>query len=282
MGKQLPLFQDKTILPTGKYHISYSEISDFMECSFRHKLKHVDKINLGGGSIHTAFGKALHEAIEDYLRTKKMKDSKEVVKIFHQEIMDLHEEARREAMEAELEFSAVVPDILAQFPEWIDKEFPGWELVEAEHYLFESIKKQTNVHFKGFIDAIIKVPNKRSKLGYKYVIIDWKTSNWGWKVEQKRDFKKQMQLILYKHYWCTFMNVDIKDVACNFVLLKRTARKSDGSRIEVVPVSVGPKAIENALKKINSAIMQMKRGLITKNRYACKPFCPYANTPWCP
>jgi len=285
MGKQLPLFIDKTELPTGKHHISYSEISDHIECSYRHKLKHIDKISLDNGSIHTCFGKALHDTLEHYVKTKIMKSAYEVKKQFYYEVLELvNEDKRKEALENIEEFSECITDIIEQFPKWIDEEFPGWQLVEAEHYLFEPIEKQTNINFKGYIDLIIKIPvkkNKRHPDGYKYVLMDYKTCSWGWKADQKRDFKKQMQLILYKHFWCRFMGIELTDVSCAFVLLKRVAKKSDNSRIEVVPVSVGEKAVEKALQQVNSSINQIKRGFVTKNRFACEPFCPYKGTEHC-
>ena len=33
--------------PTGKPHVSYSEVRCWKECPFRHKLSYIDKIDLG-------------------------------------------------------------------------------------------------------------------------------------------------------------------------------------------------------------------------------------------
>ena len=79
---------------------------------------------------------------------------------------------------------------------WI-KNYPDWEFVSAEEMLYEKI--ENSIHFKGFIDGIIKY--KKGKK-YKYVIIDWKTAGpGGWRRDKKQDIKTTAQLMLYKHYW---------------------------------------------------------------------------------
>ena len=48
-----------------------------------------------------------------------------------------------------------------------------------------------------------------SEQEYQTVIIDWKSTSWGWTADKKRDFQKQLQLVLYKHYWCKINNLDL-------------------------------------------------------------------------
>ena len=55
-----------------KDYISYSELSTWMECNYRHKLKYIDKIKLDGPSEHTEFGTLIHEILEEFLKTKKL------------------------------------------------------------------------------------------------------------------------------------------------------------------------------------------------------------------
>ena len=76
--KQLPLFVDNTILPTGKFHVSYSEIYDHLSCSHRHKLKHIDKLGTFTGSLHTEFGTAIHDTLEEFIRGE-IKITEEVI-----------------------------------------------------------------------------------------------------------------------------------------------------------------------------------------------------------
>lgn len=261
--------------PTNKPHISYSEISDWMDCSYRHKLKHVDKIDLFDQSIHTVFGKVVHDSCEGFLETKDMVPGDEAVKMFKENMRELPEKDQEKVEE----FAAELPDMIGQVPGWLDEQFPGWETVSAEEKLYEQIEKHEYLSFKGFIDAVIKVPKKRGK-GLEYWILDWKTTGWGWKTEQKRSFQKQLQLVLYKHFFCQLKGVDLKDVKCGFVLIKRS-RPSNGNRLELVPVSVGPKAVDKALVTMHSMINQVKSGRTMKNRRSCEPFCPYKCTKYC-
>jgi len=278
---QLPLFEDKTILPTNKFHVSYSEVSDWMDCSFRHKLKHVLKISMeeNDGSIHTSFGKAIHDAIEKYLTSKVPMNSDDAIVEFKKLVAELHVAPTEKDV---LDFSSNLPDMIGQVPDWLEETFPGWKTVAAEFPLFESVDKQPNINFKGFIDAIISVPKKRGG-GREYWILDWKTCSWGWKTEQKQKYQKQLQLMLYKHYFCQLMKVDLKDVKCGFVLIKRVAPKTrkPGDRLELVPVSVGPKAIEKAQATLHEMINRVKGGFASKNRMSCEPFCPYLHTEHC-
>jgi hypothetical protein len=178
----------KHSMPTGKSHVSYSEIMDWKECSYRHKLKHVQKISLDGGSIHTAFGKAVHDAAEAYITTRNLPSAKETLKEFRRQLKDLDSEAQTKAIKLLPEFIDNLPDMIGQIPDWLDSTFPGWECVDAEHLLMEGIKKQNDVKFKGFIDAVLKIEKKPTKKllkeyankgevppkAYEYVICDWK------------------------------------------------------------------------------------------------------------
>ena len=86
------------------------------------------------------------------------------------------------------------------------------------------------------------------------------------------------QLILYKHFWAKKHNIDLKDVRCGFVLLKRGGKK--GKVCELVKVSVGPKTYDKGMKLMRSMVKTVNRGMYLKNRNSCK-FCPYLNTVHC-
>lgn len=294
---------------------------DHIECSFRHKLKHIDKIETDndGPSIHTEFGQAIHNAMELYIVLPKDK------RVPINPIPAQEEFARRcEAMRLsgkevsakdEKDFSETIPGMLASVPAWLDKTFPFWEGVEAEKALYEKIEAQRapqEVFFKGFIDAIIKVPKTRKKKKattkplkkgsvrlsviteseeafdsvvipgeYVYYILDWKTCNYGWDPKKKRDFNKQLQLMLYKSFLCDIMDLELDQVRCAFVLMKRkTTKKNPTAHCELVTVSVGSGSKEKSLVVLNKTINQIKKGFVLKDKRNCK-YCPYFNTPHC-
>lgn len=298
---QLPLFKDPTILPTGKYHISFSEVSDWIDCRYRHKLKHIDKIPppVPDSNIFSVYGKIMHSAMENYLQTKILPKAKDVENEFCVMLKSsLNEEQLEKIKDKIPEFVSAIEDSLNQIEPWLLEAFgTRWQLVATEYPLFESIEKQTNIKFKGFLDTIIKVRREPTKklllqcekegrlppVEYDYYIIDLKTCSWGWPANKKRDFKTQMQLILYKHYFCKLMNLDLKDAKCAFVLMKRIPAKQRRplDRFELVPISVGPKAVERALNTVESMLNQVRKGFVFKNRMACEPFCPYRGTKFC-
>ena len=55
--------------PTEKPHISYSEVKNWKECPYRHKLAYIDKIDLGTPSPYLDFGTNVHEGCESFLNT---------------------------------------------------------------------------------------------------------------------------------------------------------------------------------------------------------------------
>jgi len=278
MSNSEPLF------PTGKQHVSFSEIKDWKECPYRHKLKYVDKVDMFEPSPYLDFGTAVHEGCETLLENKKV-DREKLIK----DIKDAWEEHgfdNPEWYQAQPGWYKHVP--VEKWCEWaenmwdevvpfLDENFPGWELHEVEENLYEEIPS-ADLYFKGFIDAIIKAPKKRGK-GYEYWIIDWKTAGpGGWRSDKKRDFKMQLQLILYKKYWSVKHNIDQGDIRCAFVTLGRGAKK--GKVCNLVTVSAGPKTIQKGEKVLSNMISSVKRKMNLKNRNSCS-FCVYRNTVHC-
>lgn len=315
-----PTVKLPVLLPTGKPHISYSELIDHIECSWRHKLKHIDKIVTpnDGPSIHTEYGQTIHDALENYVvlppDQRKPIDPQPSIEDFTKRLEALKASGVEIDPKDEDEFLKSIPGLLKAVPEWLDKTFPGWEGISSEKKLYETIVEQKShqVLFKGFIDAIIRVPKykkvkkntavvKKNSLRlsdlvtehqdtdhvelipiegkYEYYVLDWKTTGHGWSPDKKRDFNKQLQIILYKHFFCEIMNHDLKEVKCGFVLLKRKPSKKYG-HCELVPVSVGPTTQTKALNTLNASINQIKKLMFMKNRRSCK-YCGYFNTEHC-
>ena len=63
-------------------HISYSELKQWTECAWKHKLNYIDKIKQFKGNEHTAFGSALHTVceviVQDHSENKKSADLQEL------------------------------------------------------------------------------------------------------------------------------------------------------------------------------------------------------------
>lgn len=269
--------------PTGKGHISFSELSNWLECSYRYKLLYIDKLQ--GEYVptpHVILGTGVHAANEEYVRTRQLKPdiAVDIITKGWNENLDLFTKGPFPSW-ASSGFGDLDPwldrarKLVADVPAFLDTMFPGWVCHAAEEQLYESIANQP-VNFKGFIDAVLKVPDKRGK--DRYWIIDWKTCGWGWARDKQQDPNVQLQLVLYKAFWAQKHGVDPKDVRCAFALLKRDGKA--GSSISLVPVSVGPTTLSRGLKVIDNHTRSVRRGMFLKNRESCR-FCEFDNTEHC-
>ena len=271
------------MLPTGKKHVSYSEVRCWKECPYRHKLQHIDKIDMFKPSPYLDFGTTVHEGCENYLNKNiipKEKLLKDIRSAWEKHGFDNHEWVKKQPgwykYQPVEEWCEWASNMWDDIPQFLDDTFPGWEAVKAEEQLYEPIDER-DVSFKGFIDAIIRVPRKNGT--YKYWILDWKTAkSYGWDRRKKQDFLTHAQIILYKHYWSLKNNIPLKDIQCGFVLLKRGGQP--GKTCELMAISAGPKAIERSTKIVRNMITATQRGMFFKNRDSCK-FCDYYQTKHC-
>jgi len=272
------------ILPTGKPHVSFSEVKCWKECSYRHKLIYIDKIDMDSPSPYLPFGTAVHAGCESLIETK-MVDRDRIISEFKDAWLAANFDDpawvarqpgwyKHEPVDTWVKWAHNMWDDVLTY---LDDEFPGWEIFKAEEDLYEDIEGM-GAKFKGFIDGVLKVPNKKGD-GHVYWIIDWKTAqSYGWKREKKQDILMTAQLILYKHFWAQKHGIPLSDIRCGFVLLKRGAKP--GKICELVPVSVGPKAVEKATKILRSMLTTVRKGMFLKNRDSCT-FCAFKGSQHC-
>jgi hypothetical protein len=274
------------MLPTGKNHISYSEIKTWLDCSWRHKLIHIEKLADDEPSIYSDFGKILHAECETFLKTGLI--DKDAAKI---KIREMWTERGYPDVKSWPVFKSAVPDVeywvdsadsmLSSIKPFFDKNFERWEYVEAEHSLYEKIDG-TDTMFKGFVDAIIKVKDKKGK--YIYYILDWKTSSaQGWNKDKLRDFNVHLQLMLYKFFWSRKNNIDPKQIRLGFILLKRLdldPKKRKPLKAALVPISLGPVTTAKTLTVIRKMINSLSKQFFIKNRTNCQ-FCQFYLTSHC-
>ena len=56
--------------PTGKPHVSFSEVRVWKECPWKHKLIHIDKAIDFETSVHLEYGTIIHDALENFLKSR--------------------------------------------------------------------------------------------------------------------------------------------------------------------------------------------------------------------
>ena len=270
------------IFPTGKPHISFSELFAWKECPYRHKLIHIEKLGSFEASPYLGFGTGVHASCENYIENREMD------KTFAFKEIDTYWDENQEAITAYIEangfckyspkreqWKQIASDILEDVPRFLDETFPGWKCVRAEEDLYESIQDD-EMQFKGFIDAVIINKNKKGQA--KVWLLDWKTAGWGWRPQKKQDFNYQMQLLLYKHFWAAKHNIDPANVKIGFVLLKRDGK--NGNRCELVEISGSPAKVEKAKKTVRSMLTAVRKGFFPKNYSACR-WCEFKGTDHC-
>ncbi len=241
-------------------YISFSEMSLYKTCSMKHKYVYVEEAEKIG-SIHTAFGSAIHEACE--LALKENKDPMEKLEVFQEVFNKEVEQLRKQNVELfdseVLEFASQADKILPHVLPAINSYFPGWELIEAEKELYEEIPDCSR-KFKGFVDLIIKTPDGM------YHVMDYKTCSWGWDEKKKSDTMKNYQLALYKQFVSQSMNIPLDNINVYFILLKRTATKNI---VEIVPRVCGKTKVNNAVDMLRDTVEKIEIGIHMKNFNSC-------------
>lgn len=278
------------LLPTGKPHVSFSEVKMWKECTWRHKLVHIDKLSVFEPSVHLDYGTIVHEGIENFLKTRVMDIDtvlSELETKWKEQGYDVPENIEKQTISAKQqgwtykhntidEWKQSAINSLKRLPSFMDENFGDWKTIEAEHQLYEDIQGLSGEKFKGFIDALIlsNIDGKK-----KVWVIDWKTSSArGWNRQKRQDFLMQAQLMLYKSFWSEKMELHSKDISCGFVLLKKNT--AEEKCVELITVSAGPKAMEKSQKLVRSAIKGIKSGMKLKNRESCR-FCEFKDTQHC-
>jgi ATP-dependent exoDNAse (exonuclease V) beta subunit len=255
-------------------HISFSELRNWVQCPFYHKLTYVDRITEFEGNEFTAFGKAIHSTCEKLVEEKKNNGAKQYFsEQFEKELSDLinkNVDLKQDLVTSMEEQGAIIVDMILPA---VDEYLGDYTVISSEELLKVPIGLEASEDylFKGFVDLVVKTSDG------KYHIIDWKTCGWGWDARKKAEPMVTYQLTLYKHYFAKKHNLDPKNIETHFALLKRTAKKNI---VEIFRVTSGPKKTDNALKLLNKALYNISRKKYIKNRLSCGR-CEFNNTKHC-
>jgi len=270
-------------------YVSFSEIKQWKDCPWRHKLLYVDELGTFEESPHLHYGTIIHDWIENFLKNNVIELNEVEKKIencwkeygFDEEDFKILQENRATLQGWKYKHTKLKDwkewskASLSRIPDFLEENFPGYTLFNAEEELFEEII-DNNKKFKGYIDCILKVP---TKTGYKYWIIDWKTSSSrGWSRDKQQDISYISQLVLYKHFWSKKHGIPLNKINCGFVLLKKM--KTIEKTCQLIRVPTGPKTMERSLKLMRSMIKSVDKKFYLKNKNSCM-FCEFNNTEHC-
>jgi len=210
--------------------VSFSQYSMWSSCPQQYKLSYIDGLSQSTSNIHSVFGSAMHETLQEYLsrclrisksQADKNMDTKEFLKekmieFFIKESKDGADPiCSKEELVEFLEDGYLILDYFQK-----SKNFNNFfslkddELVAIEQPINTKILE--NVNFLGFIDFIVK-----SKKTGRYRITDFKTSTKGWSKYQKSDPIKNSQILLYKKFYAELIGISPDIIDVEFIILKR-------------------------------------------------------------
>jgi len=210
--------------------VSFSQYSMWHNCPQQYKLNYIDGLSESSSNIHSVFGSAMHETLQEYLsrclrisksQADKGMDTKAFLKEKMREFFLKESNEGKDPICSKEELVEFLEDgnlILDYFQK--PKNFNNFfslkddELVAIEQPINTKISE--NVNFLGFIDFIV-----RSKTTGKYRITDFKTSTKGWSKYQKSDPIKNTQILLYKKFYAEMLKISEDMIEVEFIILKR-------------------------------------------------------------
>ena len=283
-------------------NISFSQMSIFRDCPHRWKLQYKDKIKRFTSSIHTVFGTAIHETIQEYLNVMYNTSGTVADQInlednfqanFINEYQKQYKSNNNEHFSSAEEMREFFEDgigILNWFKKKRSKYFSkrGWYLVGCEIPLVIAPNKMyNNVLYMGYLDIVLyHEPTNTFK------IIDIKTSTRGWKDQDKKNEDKQYQLLLYKQFFSEQYNIPLENIGIEFFIVKRKVLDWDDEklmsphqayRVQTFTPPSGKIKLNKAKEAINYFITTCfnSQGEIKNINYPKNPskwncsFCPY-------
>ena len=224
--------------------VSFSQYSMWSSCPQQYKLSYIDGLSQSTSNIHSVFGSAMHETLQEYLsrclrisksQADKGMDTKAFLKEKMREIFLKESNEGKDPICTKEELVEFLEDgnlILDYFQK--SKNFNNFfslkydELVAIEQPINTKIREHIN--FLGFIDLVV-----RSTFDGKYRIIDFKTSTSGWSKYQKKDPTKNAQILLYKKFYSEMLGVSMDMIDVEFIILKR--KVSDNTEYHIPRIS---------------------------------------------
>jgi hypothetical protein len=210
--------------------VSFSQYSMWSTCPQQYKLAYIDGLSESTSNIHSVFGTAMHETLQEYLNiclriSKSQADKTIDLKLFLKERM--RQLYLKESNNGEV--NICTKEELVEFLEdgnilldWFQKSKNFNKFFSLKHDELVAIEQPINtkiaenVNFLGFIDLVTK-----DTYSNRYKIIDFKTSTRGWSDYQKKDPVKNAQILLYKKFYSEMLNVSVDMIDVEFIILKR-------------------------------------------------------------
>lgn len=279
--------------------VSFSQYSMWLKCPRQWKLSYIDKLAPYEASINTVFGDGVHEALQEYLKTlygsgATAADAIDTYAIFEKSLraglsklkVATPEQLEKLSKEEIEEMGLITPEIVDEFLndgkvilEHVtsyavrSKHFPSkkYEVLGIELPLEIPIRGGTIV-YKGYLDIVF-----RDRLTKKILILDFKTSSFGWNKYQKADRTKTDQLLLYKRFYNQMFNVPMTDIEVEFFVVKRKLYEDMGFPQQRIQ-RISPPTGKLSMKEVETSFLEFINNGFTAtgeyNKEATYPKCP--------
>jgi PD-(D/E)XK nuclease superfamily len=281
----------------GDVTISYSQFAMWSSCPRKWKLNYIDRIRLGGPSIHTCFGTSFHETVQFWLHTMftnsiKAANQINLAECLQEQMIQNYalsvSESNGEHFSNPKQLHEFFQDGVAIL-EWLQKNRVQYfsntthELVGIEMPLYiQASNVNAKVIMNGFLDIVL-----REKETGKIIIMDIKTSTKGWNAHAKADKTKASQLVLYKEYFAKQYGFDPEAIDIKYFIVKR--KLIDGymypqKRVQIfTPPSGKPtrKKLINEIEKFIDAGFNLDGSYKTEGSYPAIGNAGFSNCRWC-
>ena len=231
------------------------------QCPHRWKTAYIDGKREFKESIHTLFGKSMHEVIQTFLTvmyndTVKLAEQLPLEDMLRTRMKRNFENALTENGGVEfcnerdmVEFYTQGVDILnflrKKRAQYFSKK--GYELIGIEVPL--GYDMPNNIKFVGYLDVVIK-----DTVRNVFKIFDIKTSTMGWNKYMKADKLKSDQLLLYKQFYAKQYDHPIEKIEVEFFIVKRKLWENTDypqKRVQKFVPANGKPSINQVVKRLD-------------------------------
>jgi hypothetical protein len=275
--------------------VSYSQFSMWASCPHKWYLTYVENKQPYQASIHTVFGTAFHETIQEYItvmynESGAAADKMNLEVLFQSKFAEIYS---KEFKAAGAHFTTPV-----QMGEFFEDAVAILNFIKKNRNKLFTIRKMrllgieiplllnvaNNVFLKGFIDFVLYDEELD-----KVYIYDIKTSTRGWSDSEKKDDSKIAQILLYKEYFSKQFGFDVEKIEVEYFIVKRKIWEQSEyaiSRTQSFKPASGKNKRKQAVENFQAFIKdcfddsgkpQMKSYIKNVGESSCK-WCPYKDS----
>jgi hypothetical protein len=275
--------------------VSYSQFSMWSKCPHQWYLTYVEKKQPYQASIHTVFGTAFHETLQQYITVMYEQSGAAADKM---DLDAVFQERFREVYAIEYKAAGTHFTNAEEMADFFDDGIAMLKWIKARRNKIFTIRRMkllgielplllkvaNNIYYKAFIDFALYDEDLN-----KVYIYDIKTSTRGWSDSEKRDDQKTAQVLLYKEYFAKQFGWDVEQIEVEFFIVKRKIYEEAEypiPRVQSFKPASGKTKRRQTIERFEDFIKdcfdevgkpQIKSYIKNVGESACK-WCPYNNS----